>query len=219
MSRGAEQPNLFEPSRRPERPEFATDTVELSLDSPVWERVFTVAPLVLVGTKEPDGSYDLAPKHMAMPLGWGNRFCFVCTPRHATHANARREGAFTVGFPHQFQVVQAALAAARREPDGSKPSLAALPTFPAAKVDGVLVHGCYLHLECELERIVDGFDDAELVVGRIVAAAAREQALRGPDKDDAELLRRLAPIAYVSPGRFTSAADTHSFPFPASFSR
>lgn len=219
MSRPAGQTKLFEPSGAVERSGLPPETVEIPVDSPIWERVFTVAPLVLVGTKEPDGGYDLAPKHMAMPLGWGNRFGFVCTPRHATYANARREGVFTVGFPHRFQVVQAALAASRREPDGTKPNLEALPTFPASVVDGVLVHGCYLHLECELERVVDGFDDAELLIGTIVAARAREEALRGPDRDDAEILRQLAPIAYLSPGRFASGAESFSFPFPAGFSR
>lgn len=198
-------------------PDLETRTVSLPPRS-VWDRVHTVAPLVLVGTKEPNGRYDLAPKHMAMPLGWGYRFCFVCTPRHATHANVEREGAFTVSFPHRFQVVQAALAATRREPDGSKPSLRALPTFRARKVDGVLVHGCYLFLECELERLVP-FGDEALVVGRIVAASAREEAVRSADRDDTELLHRLAPLAYVSPGRFASVAETHSFPFPAAFSR
>jgi flavin reductase (DIM6/NTAB) family NADH-FMN oxidoreductase RutF len=219
MSRAPSQPKLFEPEKRIERSDFESETVELSVASPIWERVFTVAPLVIVGTKEPDGTYDLAPKHMAMPLGWGNRFCFVCTPRHATYANARREGAFTVGFPHRFQVVQAALAASRRDPDGRKPNLEALPTFRASCVDGVLVHGCYLHLECELERVVGGFDDAELLVGKIAAARVREEALRAPDHDDAEILRRLAPIAYLNPGRFASGAESFSFPFPASFSR
>ena len=184
----------------------------------LWERVFTVAPLVLVGSKEPTGRYDVAPKHMAMPLGWRDRYCFVCTPRHATYRNVEREGVFTVSFPHRFQVVQASLAATRREPDGSKPSLAALPTFRAQKVDAPLVHGCYLFLECELERIVP-FGDDGLVVGRIVAAAAREEALRNPDRDDEEILRRLPPIAYLSPARFASASEARTFPFPADFSR
>lgn len=197
----------------------AVETATVPLDpSGVWDRVFTVAPLVLVGSREPSGRYDIAPKHMAMPLGWGDRFCFVCTPRHATYANVQREGAFTVSFPHGFQVVQAALAATRREPDGSKPSLQALPTFRARVVDGALVHGCYLFLECELERIVS-FGEEALVIGRIVAASAREEAVRGPDRDDTDVLRRLPPLAYVSPRRFTSVVDTQAFPFPAAFSR
>ena len=173
---------------------------------------------MLVGSKEPNGRYNIAPKHMAMPLGWADRYCFVCTPRHATHANIERERVFTISFPHRFQVVQAALAATRREPDGSKPSLRALPTFRATKVDGVLVHGCYLFLECELERLVS-FGDETLVVGKIVAAAAREEAVRGPDLDDTEILRRLSPLAYVNPGRFSAVSETLSFPFPAGFSR
>jgi flavin reductase (DIM6/NTAB) family NADH-FMN oxidoreductase RutF len=211
------QEALFEtePSRRSA---FETETVALPLDRPIWERAFTVSPLVLVATKEPDGGYDIAPKNLALPLGWGNRFGFVCTPRHATYANAVRERAFTVSFPHHFQVVQAGLAATRRAPDGSKPTLAALPTFEARVVEGVLVHGCYLFLECELERVVD-FDDAALVVGTVVAAAAREEALRDPDRDDAEILAHVSPIAYLAPGRFSPVRDSFSFPFPASFSR
>ena len=42
--------------------------VELAVGPELWQRVFAVAPLVLVGTKEGDG-YNFAPKHMAMPLG------------------------------------------------------------------------------------------------------------------------------------------------------
>lgn len=201
----------------PDAPEQATKTVPLDPGS-VWERTFAVAPLVLVGSKEPSGRYNIAPKHMAMPLGWADRYCFVCTPRHATHANIERERVFTISFPHRFQIVQAALAATRREPDGSKPSLRALPTFRATKVDGVLVHGCYLFLECELERLVS-FGDETLVVGKIVAAAAREEAVRGPDLDDTEILRHLSPLAYVNPGRFSAVSETLSFPFPAGFSR
>jgi flavin reductase (DIM6/NTAB) family NADH-FMN oxidoreductase RutF len=200
-----------------EGPGQETRTVPLARGS-LWERIFTVAPLVLVGSKEPSGRYDIAPKHMAMPLGWGDRYCFVCTPRHATYRNVERERAFTVSFPHSFQVVQASLAASRREPDGSKPSLTALPTFRAQNVDGALVHGCYLFLECELDRVVPFGDDA-LIVGRIVAAAAREEALRDPDQEDEEVLRRLSPIAYLSPARFAVVSETRSFPFPAGFSR
>jgi flavin reductase (DIM6/NTAB) family NADH-FMN oxidoreductase RutF len=209
---GATQESLF-----PTDAARDTPTRELSVTG-LWERVFTVAPLVLVGSKETDGTYDLAPKHMAMPLGWGDRFCFVCTPRHRTYGNIERHGFFTVSYPHSFQVVQASLAASGREPDGTKPALAALPTFLASQVDGVLVHGCYLFLECVLDRFVD-VDDAALVIGRIVACSAVEDAIRDPDRDDAELLHRLAPLTFLSPSRFTVVDGSHSFPFPASFAR
>lgn len=200
---------------------FETDVVELPLSTPIWEQVFTVAPLVLIGTTEPDGTYDVAPKHMATPLGWADRYGFVCTRRHATYRNIERTGVFTVSFPFDRQALQAALAATRRDVGGTKPVLKALPTFPAKHVEGVLVHGCALFLECRLDRFVPGLDDedAELVVGRIVAAAARPETVRGPDVDDAELLRRLPLLAYLSKGRFASISETFSFPFPSEFSR
>jgi flavin reductase (DIM6/NTAB) family NADH-FMN oxidoreductase RutF len=196
---------------------YETVTRPLSVDA-LWERVFTVAPLVLVGSKDTDGTYDLAPKHMAMPLGWQSRYGFVCTPRHRTYRNIELHGAFTVSFPRSFQIVQAALAASPREQDGTKPALAALPTFPAQDVDGVLAHGCYAFLECELDRFVE-FDDASLVIGRIIAASAVDEAIRDPDRDDAELLRRVSPLAYLSPSRWAAIEESLSFPFPASFTR
>ena len=58
-----------------------SNVVYLDTKHPVWERFFTVAPLVLIGTQEPDGGHDLAPKHMAMPVSWQNYFGFVCAPR------------------------------------------------------------------------------------------------------------------------------------------
>lgn len=197
----------------------ATPTmVDLPLESPVWAKVFTVAPLVLVGTLDPDGSPDVAPKHLAMPVGQGDRFCFVCTPRHATYRNAVERGAFAVSFPLPDHVVETSLAASARADDGSKPALTAVPTRPAHAVDAVLVDGCYLWLECVLDRTVDGFPgDASIVVGRIVAAAADERALRTADGDDADLVHELPLLAYLAPGRFTRIHDSHAFPFPADF--
>ncbi len=79
------------------------ELVSLELSLPIWSRFFSVAPLIVVGTREANGNYDLAPKHMAIPLGWSNYFGFVCTPSHRTYQNIQREQAFTVSFPRGFQ--------------------------------------------------------------------------------------------------------------------
>ncbi|MGH2984615.1 MAG: flavin reductase family protein [Solirubrobacterales bacterium] len=192
--------------------------VPVLADTPIWGRFFTIAPLVIVGTREGDG-HDLAPKHMAMPLGWDNYFCFVCSPEHATQSNAERTGEFTVSFPRPGQIVETSLAAAPREEDSSKPSLAAVPTFPAREVDGVLVRDAYLWLECELERIIDGFGSNTLIIGRVVAASVDERALRASDADDADLIREEPLLAYISPGRFARVSESFSFPFHANFKR
>jgi len=193
--------------------------VTLPGDFPIWERVFTVNPLVVVGTRERDGGYDLAPKHMAFPLGWENYFAFVCTPRHGTYHNVRREGVFTVSYPRPTQVVLAGLAASPREADGAKPSVDALITFPASEVDGVLVEDAYLHLECALDRIVDDFGANSLICGRVVAAHVDEDYLRASDRDDNDLIHASPLLAYLNPGRYARVAESNSFPFPKDFMR
>lgn len=197
---------------------MSEEITDIGTASPIWDRFFSVAPLALVGSKEFDGSFDLAPKHMAMPVGWQNYWCFVCTPRHATYRNIEWHGQFTVSFPAPDQMVAASMAAGPRGPEGVKPSLEALETFPARTVEGVLVEHSRLWLECELERIVDGFGENSIVVGTVVAAAAPEQSLRSADQDDADLLHSAPLAAYVSPGRFASVGETYSFPYYVDFS-
>jgi flavin reductase (DIM6/NTAB) family NADH-FMN oxidoreductase RutF len=189
----------------------------ISTDRPIWDRFFMVAPLVVVGSCEPDGSVDFAPKHMAAPLGWQNYYAFVCSPRHSTYRNVRERPEFTVSFPRPEQMVHAALAAGPRDAAGSKPSLTALPAVPAREVDGALLAGSYLYLECALERIVDGFGENSIIVGRVVAASAAPDALRAEDRDDADVVQGTPLTAYVSPGRFARVEQTYSFPYHVDF--
>lgn len=195
-----------------------TEPIRLSTSSPIWSRFFTVAPLVVVGTREASGDHDLAPKHMATPIGWDDLFGFVCRPSHGTQRNAERTGQFTVSFPRPDAFLQAGLAASGRDDDSSKPALDALAVRPADSVDGVLLEAAYLWLECALERVVPDLGAASLIVGRIVAAAADERYLRSADADDADLLRQAPLLAYLSPGRFAEIGASRSFPFPAGFS-
>ncbi len=181
---------------------------------PIWDRVFMVFPLVIVGTKEVDGGYDLAPKHMAMPMSWEDHFGFVCTPRHNTYQNAKREGAFTVSYPNPAQWIQASLSASPRSDDGQKHSLELVETFPAETVDGVLVADGYLYFECELDRIIDDFAENSLIVGKIVATHADSEMLRSVEQDDQELIYNHPLLSYLSPGRFAEIKETMTFPFP-----
>lgn len=193
--------------------------VTLETDRPIWDRFFTVAPLVVVGTREGEG-WNLAPKHMVTPMGWDNFFGFVCSPDHATYHDARDAGAFTVSFPRPDGVVVSSLAAAPRcGEEGEKPVLEDIPTFAAREVEGILLEDAYLWLECRLERVVDGFGRNSLVVGEVAAAHVREEALRVAEGDDQARLRRHPLLAYVTPGRWTEIDDTDAFPFPEGFQR
>ena len=196
-----------------------TTFVRLDVDSPIWDRFYTVAALVVIGTREPDGADDLAPKHMVTPLGWDNYFGFVCTASHATYQNIQRTSEFTVSFPNPDQIVLASLSASPRCDDDTKPVIGALPTIPATTVDGVILENAYLFLECRLDRIIDDFGINSLITGRIVAAGVNSNSLRDPDRDDQEILQRSPLLAYVSPGRYTTIDRSFSFPFPQGFRR
>ncbi len=191
----------------------------LDVEHPVWEQVYMVAPLALVGTREPDGTFDLAPKHLATPMSWSDHYGFVCTPSHRTYTNAQREGCFTVSFPRPDQIVLTSLAAAPRCDDDHKHALSAVPTVAATRIEGVFLERAYLHLECEIDRIIDGFDANSLVVGRIVAASASEDSLVDPDRDAQYALQRSPMLVYVHPGRFGEIRHTHAFPFHVGFKR
>jgi flavin reductase (DIM6/NTAB) family NADH-FMN oxidoreductase RutF len=195
------------------------DVVSLDLDTPIWGRFYMVAPLVVIGTKENKG-YDLAPKHMAMPMGWNHYFGFVCTPRHATYHNAKHYGAFTVSFPLADQVVLTSLAASPRcDKPGSKPILQQLPTISAEVIDGVFLKDSYLFLECNLERVVDGFGVNSLIVGEIAAAHVSKNALRESESDDQQLIYRTPLLAFLPPDRFSTISESLAYPYPANFEK
>ena len=193
--------------------------VTLEVELPIWNRFFTVSPLVLIGTRDASQEYNLAPKHMAFPLGWDNYFAFVCTPSHTTYHNIVREGMFTVTYPKPTQVIFTSLSAAPRDDDNFKPFLVALPTFPAKSIDGLFVQDGYVFLECQLNRIIDDFGSNSLIVGEIIAAHVHQEALRASDRDDGQLIFDAPLLAYLEPGRFARIEQTFTFPFPTGFKR
>ncbi len=192
--------------------------ITLDTSGPIWNRFFTVAPLVVIGTKEGD-HYDLAPKHMVTPLGQDNFFGFVCTPEHATYHNVKKEKAFTVSFITPSQVVLASLAATPREQERhkEKPIVESLPTVKASKIDGVFINEAYLLLECTLDRIVDDFGSYSLIAGKVAAAHVQRAALRESEGDDGKMIKEMPMLAYLAYGRFAQISDSMVFPYPKGF--
>lgn len=195
------------------------DVVELDASRPVWDRCFMVAPLVLIGTRDEDGSLDLAPKHMAFPLGWKNYFGFVCSPTHHTCSNIHRRGEFTVSYPKPSQVLYASLAASPRIADGPKTVLQGFSTFPAKQIDGEFIEDAYLFLECRHYKTIDGFGDNCLICAEVVAAYAHPDYIRSTQYDDQELIHDAPLLAYLPPGRFATITRSNAFPFPADMKR
>lgn len=195
-----------------------SDLVALELDDALWDHVFQVAPLVMVGTREPDGGIDFAPKHRIVPLG-PRHFGFVCRSSHATFRNALREKAFTVSWPGPRHIVMTSAAAAPRCEDGEKKAVRALPTVPAQEVDGELLDGCTLHVECRLDRIVEDLGEDCLLIGQIVAASASEDAVRSSEHPDGEIVHDHPLLAYLHPSQFATIERSAGFPYAKGFRR
>ncbi len=194
--------------------------ITLDVLHPIWSHFFTIAPLVIVGTKEEEG-YDMAPKHMAMPIGFDNYFGFVCTPRHGTYQNVLQNKEFSVSFPLPNQVLLASISASPRIESISKSDqiVSALPAIKANKIDTLLVVDSYLHLECELFKIIDGFDRNSIITGKILAASVHPDYLKVSEIDEQEQLGQHPLLAYLADGRFAKVSETFNFPFPKDFSR
>ena len=183
--------------------------IDLDTTRPIWDSVFTIAPLVVIGTKE-EGGYDMAPKHMVTPLGADNFFGFVCTPRHKTYHNIIDTGEFTVSFPRPDQVTMTSLAASPRcgQNFRDKPIVESLETLPSQKIDALFVKQSYLFLDCILHSITEGFGEYSLIAGKIISAFVDEDSFRFSERDEQEMVANAPMLAYLAHGRFTSISDS-----------
>ncbi len=193
---------------------------DLDTTIPIWEHIFTVAPLVVIGTKE-NNDYNLAPKHMATPIGFDNYFGFVCTPKHATYQNIKKTGEFTVSFPLPSQVILTSLSASPRcdEISKSKSIIGILPTMKASGIDALYITESYLLLACKLFKIIDGFNENSIITGKIIAAHIDKNYLKEYEKDEQQQIKKNPLLAYIAYGRFAKITETYNFPFPKNFKR
>ncbi len=194
--------------------------VKLNVTSSLWDHFFTVAPLIVVGSKEGDG-YDLAPKHMATPIGLSNYFGFVCTPKHSTYHNIKTNKEFSVSFPIPDHLVITALSASPRCDDiiNAKPIVESLPTSKCSSIDALCLQNSYLRLECKLFKIIDGFEDYSIITGKILEAYVNRDYLKESDRDAQEQINENPLLAYLANGRFAKIHKTFNFPFPKGFKK
>lgn len=198
---------------------MAADLINISVDGDFWERFFLPFPLVVIGSKEGD-KFDMAPKHMAIPLSWENHFGFVCTKRHATYHNIKKHGFFTVSYPKVEQLAITSLSASQRV--GSKNKKMILDHFnytPAKKIEGVFLEHSFLMLECELLKIYDDFGINSLITGKIIYARVDEDYLRNIDRNEQVQIYTHPVLSYIHPGRYAAIKDTAVFPFPKDFKK
>jgi len=176
--------------------------------------------LIVVGSKG-NGTYNMAPKHLAMPLGWDNYFCFVCTPAHHTYQNIKRTRQFTISVIKPDQIVLASLTASPyhdKQVDGET-LIDKIPTIKAKEIDALFMKDSYVFLECTLDRIIDDYGKNSLIIGKVIQAYVDENVLIHEDSENENTIQNHRLLVYVTPGRFASVENTIAFPFPKDFSK
>ena len=196
------------------------DFISLDVKESIWEHFYTVAPLVVIGTKEDQG-FDLAPKHMATPLGFSDYFGFVCTPRHNTYHNIKNHLRFSVSFVKPDQVLLSSLAAMPRctTIDYTKEVTGQIPTVASKDGEAIFVKDSYVMLACKLFKIIDGFDDYSLITGKIERALVHKNYKIISDEGHQKQIYDHPLLAYIAQGRFASIKETLTYPYPKDFQR
>ncbi len=196
------------------------DFISLDIKESIWEHFYTVAPLVVIGTKEGHG-FDLAPKHMATPLGFSDFFGFVCTPRHNTYHNIKKNSRFSVSFVKPDQILLSSLAAMPRGAvkDFPKEITNQIPTVLSDDGEAIFLRDSYVMLDCISHKIIDGFDDYSLITGKIQSARVHKNYIIVSDEGHQKQIYDHPLLAYIAPGRFASIRETLSYPYPKDFQR
>lgn len=194
------------------------DFVSLEVKENIWDHFYTVAPLVVIGSNE-DSGYDLAPKHMASPLGFTDFFGFVCTPRHRTYHNVKNTNRFSVSFVRPDQILLSSLAAMPRcsVENFSRDITNQLPTIISEK--SIFIEDSYVMLDCSLHRVIDGFDDYSMITGKIQRAWVHKNYKIVSDEGHQQQIYENPLLAYIAQGRFAKIKETLSYPFPKDFKR
>lgn len=196
------------------------DFISLDVKESIWDHFYTVAPLVVIGSKEGKG-FDLAPKHMATPLGFSDYFGFVCTPRHKTYHNIKEHLRFSVSFVTPDQILLSSLAAMPRGSvkDFNHEITEQLPTLSSEDGKSIFLLDSYVMLDCSLYKVIDGFDDYSIITGRIENAKVHKDYKIVSDEGNQKQLYDHPLVAYIAQGRFATVKETLRYPFPKDFLR
>lgn len=174
--------------------------IEIPLDQS--HRLINHGPVVLLSTKNADGTYDIAPIAWNCPASKAPPKLLVVVGRtHRTWENIERTGQFIVVVPHRSQrklVMEAGSVSGR---DANKFKELDIDAFAGARVDALIPSGCVGFLECELEDKLEG-PKANIILSRIlrsvVVSGAFEERLL-VEIEAGQTLHHLGGSLFVTP--------------------
>ena len=171
--------------------------VPLPLDKRAWHPSVLPGQIVLVSTVDSYGTPNVAPKSwLTMAALEDPVLAFGCNVEHATCRNAVATEEFVVNVVASGDAERVWALAARHGRD--RLERAGLTLVPAQRVAPPLVAECPAHLECRLDDL-KRYGAEVVLFGRIVAASADEECLRGSIEERYE---RLSPVFFLEDGTY-----------------
>jgi flavin reductase (DIM6/NTAB) family NADH-FMN oxidoreductase RutF len=173
----------------------ASRKVALPLSISEWRPAPLVGQVVLVTTRNADGTSNIAPKCWAgMVASAPLTLAFNCNLTHWTARNVLRSREFVVNVPGAE--LASRVWAIPGLPHPRSVESAGFTPLPSTKVKPPRVEECRAHLECVLDRYVK-YGREVVLFGRIVAASADKAVAEA--RDPFALLRS---FVYLEPGTY-----------------
>lgn len=188
MARTRTKPSVAGPDSR---------KVELPLSVEEWRPAPIVGQVVLVTTRNKDGTTNIAPKcWAAMVASTPLHLAFNCNRQHWTAKNVLRDREFVVNVPG-VELAERVWATGRLPHPRSVESAGFTP-IPSRRVRPPRIAECRAHLECSLVRRID-FGEEVWLLGRVVAASADREVARAKDP-----FAVMKSFVYLEPGTYAS---------------
>ncbi len=176
------------------------------VEAKAWEREMSmiVRPIVIISTVSKEGIPNAALKTNFMVVSALEEVAFGCFQEHDTHRNIVETGEFVVNVPPEGIIEKAMVTAVDFPHNVNEIEEAGLTAIPSEKVRPPRIQECRLHMECRLKWHRD-----TIIVGRIVAASADEDLVKGSVE---ERQTRLGQIYLVGAKSYGVIADIKELP-------
>ena len=179
-------------------------------------RLLTGAPVLIV-TSSYRGRHNALPVAYAMVLSIVPPLVGIALhPSRYSYDVIRKTEEFAINIPTRELLHHVQYLGSLSGVDFDKLELTKLPSFRARKLDTILLEGCVGWIECSVQDAIE-MGDHFLVVGRVVAVSADDEAFDGSWKLDANDLKPLhylganhyAILDYVMDARTPQSAEEY----------
>jgi flavin reductase (DIM6/NTAB) family NADH-FMN oxidoreductase RutF len=161
-------------------------------------------PIGWIGTRRPDGSYNLAPFSFFNVVSSNPPVVLFSGGRHADRPKDTTElavetGEFSVNIVSESVVEAMAVTSGTFAADDDEFEIAGLTPTPGTKIDAPLVTESPANLECTVRQMIELGENTRLIIGDVVAIHVEEGVLDGTriDNDALQAVGRMAGATYV----------------------